>query len=103
MTDQPMMNGRTATQSDIYALGARLDKRFDRIDERMDSFDSRLRREELRNAKGDGIEAAAHAAETAADAVLEDRRLTGRWRVGIAVTVISILITNLMSLAALFR
>lgn len=102
MTEQPM-NGRAATQSDIFALGTRLDRRFDRIDERMDSFDERLRLAELHNAKGDGAEAAALAAETAADAVVEDRRLTGRWRVGIAVTVVSILITNLMSLVALVR
>lgn len=96
-------NGRPATQSDIASLREHLDKRLDRFEGRLDEHGSRIRDLELERAEEDGEDRATAAARSAERTVRRDSISSRRWRVGIAIGVISIFLTNMLSLAALIK
>ena len=96
-------NGRTATQSDLNQLEQRLGERLGSIDRRLTGIEVRMRTAELEHAREDGESEAVRAARSTERTVLRDRVAGNRWRVGIAVAIGSIVVTNVISLVALIR
>lgn len=98
-------NGRPATQSDVYLLEQRLDKRLDRFElavtSTLDRHGGRIRTLEDIHRSEEGEDRATQAAERTEQTVRSERTESRKWLISLTVGVVFSAVSSTLGLAAL--